>query len=183
MMLHNIINKRGKFNQNSNSDRIRYDEHGTGEYVIVFKEEFDLETDLTITEVDIDSFIRTKGAVYSGAATLIGSIGKDFSSLEKVYIAGGIGNSLDIEKSIRIGLLPDISRDKFSYIGNSSLMGCYLTLMSEDARQVLEKIAGMMTYIELSVYTDYMDNFVSACFLPHTDIEQFPSIKEEVGIE
>lgn len=183
LMRHNIINKRGKFNQNPNSDRIRYDEHGTGEYVIVFKKEFDLETDLTITEVDIDSFIRTKGAVYSGAATLIGSIGKDFSSLERVYIAGGIGNSLDIEKSIRIGLLPDISREKFSYIGNSSLMGCYLTLMSEDARQILEKIAGMMTYIELSVYTDYMDNFVSACFLPHTDIEQFPSIKEEVGTE
>ncbi len=183
MMLHNIINKRGKFNTNPNADRIRYDEHGTGEYVIVFKEEFDLESDLTITEVDIDSFIRTKGAVYSGAATLIGSIGKDFSSLEKVYIAGGIGNSLDIEKSIRIGLLPDISRDKFSYIGNSSLMGCYLTLMSEDARQILEKIASMMTYIELSVYTDYMDNFISACFLPHTDIEQFPSIKEGVGIE
>ncbi len=183
MMLHNIINKRGKFNTNPNADRIRYDEHGTGEYVIVFKEEFDLESDLTITEVDIDSFIRTKGAVYSGAATLIGSIGKDFSSLEKVYIAGGIGNSLDIEKSIRIGLLPDISRDKFSYIGNSSLMGCYLTLMSEDARRILEKIASMMTYIELSVYTDYMDNFISACFLPHTDIEQFPSIKEGVGIE
>jgi len=114
---------------------------------------------------------------------LFGCIGKDFSSLEKVYIACGIGNSLDIEKSIRIGLLPDISRDKFSYIGNSSLMGCYLTLKSEDARQILEKIAGMMTYIELSVYTDYMDNFVSACFLPHTDIEQFPSVKERVGIE
>jgi len=177
MMMHNIINRKGKFNKNPTSDRIRVDEHGTGEYVIVFKEEFGLEADLTITEVDIDSFIRTKGAVYSGAATLIGSIGKNFNSLEKVYIAGGIGNSLDIEKSIRIGLLPDISRDKFSYIGNSSLMGCYLTLMSEDARRTLEKIASMMTYIELSVYTDYMDAFVSACFLPHTDIEQFPTVK------
>ena len=178
MMFQNIINRRGKLNKNSTSNRIRYDEHGTGEYVIAFKEEFGLETDIVITEVDIDSFIRTKGAVYSGAATLIGSIGKDFNLLEKVYIAGGIGNSLDIDKSIRIGLLPDISRDKFSYIGNSSLMGCYLTLMSEDARRILEKIAAMMTYIELSVYTDYMDNFVSACFLPHTDIEQFPTVKE-----
>ncbi len=178
MMSHNIINRRGKINTNLESGRIRFDQHGAGEYVVVFKEEFGLEADLFITEVDIDSFIRTKGAVYSGAATLIGSIGMDFNSLERVYIAGGIGNSLDIEKSIRIGLLPDISRDKFSYLGNSSLMGCYLTLMSEDARRTLEKIAGMMTYIELSVYPDYMDTFISACFLPHTDIEQFPSVKE-----
>ncbi len=178
MMSRAIINRRGKINKNLDSRRIRFDEHGTGEYVLVFKEEFNLETDLSITEMDIDSFIRTKGAVYSGAATLLGSIGMDFNSLEKVYIAGGIGNSLDIEKSIRIGLLPDISREKFSYIGNSSLMGCYLTLMSEDARRLLERIAGMMTYIELSVYPDYMDSFISACFLPHTDIEQFPSVKE-----
>ena len=178
MMFHNIINRRGQINKKVDSDRIRFDQHGVGEYVVVFKEEFGVEADLSITEVDIDSFIRTKGAVYSGAATLIASVGMDFNSLEKVYIAGGIGNSLDIEKSIRIGLLPDISRDKFSYIGNSSLMGCYLTLMSEDARRTLEKIANMMTYIELSVYADYMDAFISACFLPHTDIEQFPSVKK-----
>jgi len=177
MMFHNIINRSGKFNKNSDLKRVRLDEHGTGEYVIVFKEEYGLETDLTITEVDINSFIRTKGAVYSGAATLISSVGKEFSSLGKIYIAGGIGNSLDIEKSIRIGLLPDIDRDKFSYIGNSSLMGCYLTLLSEDARQTLEKIASMMTYIELSVNANYMDAFISACFLPHTDIEQFPTVE------
>ncbi len=178
MMFHDIINRRGQINKKVDSDRIRFDQHGVGEYVVVFKEEYELEADLSINEVDIESFIRTKGAVYSGAATLIASVGIDFNSLEKVYIAGGIGNSLDIEKSIRIGLLPDISRDKFSYIGNSSLMGCYLTLMSEDARRTLEKIANMMTYIELSVYNDYMDAFVSACFLPHTDIEQFPSVKK-----
>ncbi len=179
MMLHDIINRRGKLNRHLDTNRIRFDEHGGGEYVVVFKDEFGLKKDLLITEVDIDSFIRTKGAVYSGAATLLGSLGMEFSSLERVYIAGGIGNSLDIEKSIRIGLLPDIDRDKFSYIGNSSLMGCYLTLLSEDARRTLEKIAGMMTYIELSVYPDYMDSFISACFLPHTDIEQFPSVKKD----
>ncbi len=176
MMSRNIINQRGKINRNMKSSRIRFDQHGAGKYVVAFKEEFGLEEDLSITEVDIDSFIRTKGAVYSGAATLLKSVGMEFTSLEKVYIAGGIGNSLDIEKSIQIGLLPDIARDKFAYIGNSSLMGCYLTLLSEDARRTLEKIASMMTYIELSVYPEYMDAFVSACFLPHTDLEQFPSV-------
>ncbi len=179
MMINNIINQKGKFNRNLKCGRVRFDEHGTGEYVIVFKEAFHMEADLSITEVDIDSFIRTKAAIYSGAATLLGSIGKDFDSLEKVYIAGGIGNNLNIENSIRIGLLPDISRNNFFYIGNSSLMGCYLTLMSEDARRIVERVSGMITNIELSVFADYMDTFISACFLPHTDINQFPSVKDD----
>lgn len=177
MMTVGLIDRRGKLNKNINTNRIRFDEHGIGEYVLAFKKDFDIENDITITEVDIDSFIRAKGAVYSGASTLITSLGMDFSVIDKVYIAGGIGNSLDIEKSIVIGLLPDIDREKFMYIGNSSLMGCYLTLMSEDARHKLEEIGALMTYVELSVYPSYMDEFISACFLPHTDIENFPTVK------
>lgn len=176
MMAKKIIDQKGKINKQISSDRIRFDEHGTGEYVVAFKETHDMEMDVTITETDIDGFIRAKAAVYSGAGTLLKSIGTDFGSLEKIYIAGGIGNNLDIENSIRIGLLPDIDRDKFSYVGNSSLMGCYLTLLSEDARRTVERISGMITNIELSVFPDYMDRFISACFLPHTDIGEFPTV-------
>ena len=98
--------------------------------------------------------------------------------IDNVYIAGGIGNNLDIENSILIGLLPDVDRSKFKYIGNSSLVGSYLSLISSDARQKLEEIGSQMTYVELSVYPTYMDEFVSACFLPHTNIDQFPTVKE-----
>lgn len=180
MMSTQILNRKGKFTRKLQTSRIRFDSHGEGEYVVASRDDFNLETDITISEVDIEGFIRTKAAIYSGATTLLGSLDKKIQHVDRVYIAGGIGNSLDIEKSIRIGLLPDIDREKFSYIGNSSLMGCYLTLMSEDARRTLERIAAMMTYIELSVYPEYMDSFISACFLPHTDIEQFPSVSDEV---
>ncbi|MDZ4910731.1 DUF4445 domain-containing protein, partial [Clostridium perfringens] len=74
--------------------------------------------------------------------------------------------------------LPDVERSKFKYIGNSSLVGSYLSLISADARHKLEEIASQMTYVELSVYPTYMDEFVSACFLPHTNIDQFPTVKE-----
>ena len=178
MMLVGIIDRRGKIYKEKECSRIRFDEHGIGEYVLAFKDEYECDKDVTITEVDIDSFIRAKGAVYSGADTLIKSLGMEFNHINKLYIAGGIGNSLDIEKSIIIGLLPDIDRNKFVYLGNSSLMGCYLTLMSEDARRKLEEIGNVMTYVELSVYPSYMDEFVSACFLPHTDIENFPTVKK-----
>lgn len=181
MMIAGIIDRRGKLIKNLNTTRIRFDEHGIGEYVLVFKEQYKLEKDITITEVDIDNFIRAKAAIYSGVTTLLNSLGMDFTMIDKIHIAGGIGNSLDIENSIKIGMLPDIDREKISYIGNSSLIGCYLTLMSEDARYKLESVAEQITYVELSVEPGYMDEFVSACFLPHTDIEKFPTVKEILG--
>ena len=181
MILNKIIDRRGKIHRDINNERVRFNEHEIGEYVLVFKEEYNLEQDITVNEVDIDNFIKAKGAIYSGASVLIESLGMDFSVIDKVYIAGGIGNNLNIENSILIGLLPDIEREKFVYIGNSSLVGSYLALISKDAKKKLQEIGSEMTYVELSVYPTYMDEFISSCFLPHTNIEQFPSVKEVLG--
>ena len=180
MIISKVIDRRGKIQKELNSNRIRFDEHGIGEYVLAFKEEYNLENDITVNEVDIDNFIRAKGAIYSGASVLLQSLGMDFSIIDKVLIAGGIGNSLNIENAITIGLLPDVDRSKFQYIGNSSLVGSYLALISKDAKNKLEEIGKEMTYVELSVYPGYMDEFISACFIPHTNIEEFPSIKNMI---
>ncbi len=182
MILTGVIDRRGKIQKELDNRRIRFDEHGIGEYVLAFKEEYNLENDITVNEVDIDNFIRAKGAIYSGASVLLQSLGMDFSVIDKVYIAGGIGNSLNIENAITIGLLPDVEREKFQYIGNSSLIGSYLALISRDAKNKLEEIASQMTYVELSVYPGYMDEFVSACFLPHTNIEDFPTVKDLLNV-
>lgn len=182
MILTGVIDRRGKIQKELDNRRIRFDEHGIGEYVLAFKEEYNLENDITVNEVDIDNFIRAKGAIYSGASVLLQSLGMDFSVIDKVYIAGGIGNSLNIENAITIGLLPDVEREKFQYIGNSSLVGSYLALISRDAKNKLEEIASQMTYVELSVYPGYMDEFVSACFLPHTNMEDFPTVKDLLNV-
>lgn len=181
MLDNKIIDRRGKIHKDLNNERIRFNEFEIGEYVLASKDEYDIENDITVSEVDIDNFIRAKGAIYSGASVLVESLGMDFSVIDKVYIAGGIGNSLNIENAIFIGLLPDIDRHKFSYIGNSSLVGAYLALISKDAKKKLNNIGNEMTYVELSVYPTYMDEFISACFLPHTNIEQFPTVKEKLG--
>jgi uncharacterized 2Fe-2S/4Fe-4S cluster protein (DUF4445 family) len=178
LMTTGIVDRKGKMVKSVNTKRIRFDEHGIGEYIIAFKKDYEDEKDITITDVDIDNFIRAKGAIYAGISILITSLGMDSSMIDRIYIAGGIGNSLDIENSIKIGMLPDIEREKISYIGNSSLMGCYLALVSDDAKRKLEEIADQMTYVELSAEPSYMDEFVSACFLPHTDIEKFPTVKK-----
>lgn len=181
LMATKIIDRRGKIVKGLNTPRVRFDEHGMGEYVLAFKEEYNIDKDITINEVDIDNFIRAKGAVYSGVSSMISSVGMDFDCIDRLYIAGGIGNNLDVESSIMIGMLPDIPREKVKYIGNSSLIGCYLTIMSKEAKKKLEEISSGITYLELSVEPSYMDEFVSACFLPHTDIDRFPTVKELLG--
>jgi uncharacterized 2Fe-2S/4Fe-4S cluster protein (DUF4445 family) len=94
-----------------------------------------------------------------------------------VYIGGGFGRYLDIEMAIIIGLIPDLDRSKFQYIGNSSLMGSYMILVSEDYRIRQLELAKRMTYIDLSTDPDYMDQYTGALFLPHTDPNRFPSVK------
>lgn len=178
LMLSGIMDRKGKISREISHPRIRIDqENDMGEYVIAWADETEAKRDITLSEVDIDNFIRAKGAVYSGCATLVASMGMDFSVLEKILIAGGIGSHLSIQESVVIGLLPDLADESFSFIGNSSLTGAYLTLLSADMKAKLEEIAAQMTYVELSVDPSYMDAFVSTLFLPHTDLDAFPRVK------
>ena len=100
-----------------------------------------------------------------------------FEDIKHFYIAGAFGAHLDIEKAIFFGLLPDLKREVFKFIGNSSLTGARLFLLSADNRTKCDEIAKKMTSFELSVEPGYMDEYVSALFLPHTDLSLFPSVK------
>jgi uncharacterized 2Fe-2S/4Fe-4S cluster protein (DUF4445 family) len=104
-----------------------------------------------------------------------------FEDLEHIYIAGGFGRFLDIEKAIAIGLLPDVAREKFTYIGNSSLNGSRRVLISRQQRKLQQQLARKMTYIDLSNDSGYMDQYTAALFLPHTDLRRFPSVKRLIG--
>ncbi|MDI3481173.1 MAG: hypothetical protein PWQ97_828 [Tepidanaerobacteraceae bacterium] len=181
MFFSGIIDGKGKIKQFSKSCRIRFDRHsGCREYLLVPAEDTENGREIVINEIDIDNFLRAKGAVFSGIKTLLNSVGLGMEDIKKVIVAGGIGQNLDIENSIQIGLLPDIDRSRFEFIGNSSLMGAYLCLISDEARQAASQIAELMTYIELSADPAYMEEFVSACFLPHTDISLFPSVQARI---
>ena len=83
------------------------------------------------------------------------------------------------ENSVNIGMFPDVDLEKFSYIGNSSLTGAYAMVMSDEANAKTAEVAANMTYLELSTHPGYMDSFVAACFLPHTDVRLFPSCCQE----
>jgi uncharacterized 2Fe-2S/4Fe-4S cluster protein (DUF4445 family) len=145
-------------------------------YVIAEADEADGGKALTISEIDIENIIRAKAAIYSACSLMVQQLGCEFTDLEKIYIGGGFGRFLDIEKAIIIGLIPDIDRSKFQYIGNSSLMGSYMVLVSDDYRLRQLQLAKRMTYIDLSTDPAYMDQYTGALFLPHTDPDRFPSV-------
>lgn len=169
-----IISPKGKFIREGK--RVRHDEHGMGSYVIAFQEDAGSVKDVEITEVDIDSFIRAKGAIFSAIRTMLSYCDFDVSMIEHVYVAGGIGSGINMQNAIRIGMFPDVPLELYEYIGNSSLVGAYAMLYSNEAERKVYEIAQNMTYIELSNINAYMDEFVGACFLPHTDSALFPSI-------
>ena len=178
LFLAGVINPKGKFIREGK--RIRHDEYGTGSYVVVFEEEAGSVKDVEITEVDIDNFIRAKGAIFSAIRTMLGSLDFDVQMIDDVYVAGGIGSGINMANAVRIGMFPDLPLEKFHYIGNSSLTGAYLMLLSTAAEKKTYELASNMTYIELSAVPGYMDEFVGACFLPHTDAALFPSVKGEI---
>jgi uncharacterized 2Fe-2S/4Fe-4S cluster protein (DUF4445 family) len=137
--------------------------------------------EIAVSETDIDNILRAKAAIYSACALMVRHLEMEFTDLAHVYIAGGFGRFLDLEKAIIIGLIPDIPREKFHYIGNSSLTGSYMVAISQDYRRRQLELAQRMTCIELSRDPAYMDQYTAALFLPHTDPERFPSVHAAAG--
>jgi uncharacterized 2Fe-2S/4Fe-4S cluster protein (DUF4445 family) len=143
------------------------------EFVVAFKEEAEGENDITISEADIENLKRAKAAIYSATAVLVKHMNFEFSDVKKIFIAGGFGTSLDIDSAIKIGLLPELDRKRFVFIGNSALAGARQMLLSAEATKVAEEIARKITYFELSVDPGYMDEYMAALFFPHTDLSRF----------
>jgi uncharacterized 2Fe-2S/4Fe-4S cluster protein (DUF4445 family) len=176
MLKTGVIDQNGKFNTDLKTKRLRQGEDGY-EYVLVWAPESQIGKDIVITEIDIENLVRSKAAMYAGCQTLIKSVGAKYPNVEQVIIAGTFGSNINIENAITIGLLPDLPRDRFIFIGNGSLLGARLTSFSTDLLQDSQRIATMMTNFELSENADFMGNYMAALFLPHTDADEFPSVK------
>ena len=172
-----IINARGEFAREGR--RIARDEHGMGRFILAFSEESETGREVSINEVDIDNFIRAKGAIFSAIDVLLQSVGMSVDCIDRVFVAGGIGSGINMKNAVNIGMLPDVALEKFCYIGNSSLAGAYAMAVSDEANEKCGEVAANMTYLELSTCPGYMDSFVAACFIPHTNRDLFPNSRQE----
>ncbi len=161
------------------SPRVR-ERNGLLEFVVVPTQRSGTGKDIVITQADIENLLSAKAAIYAGAHILIKSLDLDFNDIERVFLAGGFGNYLDREKAITIGLIPDLPLEKIRFVGNTSIIGAKLALLSQEAFERSYEIARNVTYYDLISFPHYYEEFLAAKFLPHTELERFPSVQERL---
>lgn len=174
-----LVDRQGRLRPDGAGPRVRRGEDGA-EFVVAWAADSADSRDIVITQLDIESLIRSKGAIFSAARVLVKSLSHDFGQIHRIYIGGGFGTYLNIEKSIWIGLLPDLPLERFEFMGNTSLAGARMALLSSDAMARAHEIGDKMTNIELCDEPSYMDEYVGSLFLPHTDIGLFPTVRESL---
>ena len=176
MYIKEVIDRKGRFNLKKGNKFFRTVDSEL-RFIIIPSEQSGSGDDIYITETDIDNLIRTKAAIYAGIKTLLEEVGLKVSDLDRIYIAGGMGRNLNIRNAVVLGMLPDIEPEKYYFVGNTSIAGAYLSLLSEGKYKESLKIASKLTYLELSTNNNYMDRYVAGLFLPFTDFKEFPSVE------
>ena len=173
-----FINRSAKLSPEASS-RIR-EKNGELEFILVPASETQIGEAIVLTRADIENLIRAKAAIFAGADILVKSMDLELEEIEQLYLAGGFGNYLNKEKALVLGLIPDISPDKVQFVGNTSIMGAKMALLSREALERSYEITKKITYYDLITNPGYMDEFISAKFIPHTDLAKFPSLAKKL---
>jgi uncharacterized 2Fe-2S/4Fe-4S cluster protein (DUF4445 family) len=174
---HGVIDRTGRFAENH--DASLTDGEDGRQYRLV--PAADDRQEIVITQADINNLLRSKAGVFAAIRVLMEATQTKLDDLETVYLAGGFGNFLNVGHAVTIGMLPDVPVEKIRFVGNTSIAGAKMALLSRKALQRAEKIAAGMTYFDLMSHTGYMEEFIRARFLPHTDLSLFPSVGGSTG--
>lgn len=169
MLLAGIIDRAGRFTG------------GREKFVLVPAEDTAAGREIAVTQTDIQNFLRTKGAVNAALELLLESVGLSPGDIGRFYAAGAFGEHLDVEAAVTIGLYPDLPREKMVRLGNASLEGAKLALLSAEAREEAATLARRITYIELNDSQAFMNKFVGSRFFPHTNIDLYPTVKAKLA--
>jgi len=168
-----IIDRTGRF-QPKGDNRLTEGDEGTQFQLVPPDNE---HQEIVITQPDINNLIRSKAGVFAAIRVLMESTQTRPEDLDAIYLAGGFGNFLNVKQAVTIGMLPDVPVEKIQFVGNTSIAGAKMVLLSQKALDTADKIAESMTYFDLMSHPGYMDEFIKAGFLPHTDLSLFPSVK------
>jgi uncharacterized 2Fe-2S/4Fe-4S cluster protein (DUF4445 family) len=171
-----MIDIRGKLVPERCGSR-HFQKNGMACLTLVTAEKSATETDIVISQADLDSLIRSKAAMYTILETITATVGVSLDDLPRFYVAGAFGAFINPRSAVTIGMLPDLPPDHFQAIGNSALEGAAMAITSEDVLDEIDRIRDGITYLELNVNQDFMNRFSAAKFIPHTDTGRFPSVK------
>jgi uncharacterized 2Fe-2S/4Fe-4S cluster protein (DUF4445 family) len=169
-----LLDFRGKFVPDAMPERFRSVD-GIAHFILIHDSESGSGEALMLGQPEIDSLIRSKAAMFTILETITTSVGLELGDISWFHVAGTFGSYIDPESAVRIGMLPDLPRERFIPLGNSSLAGAVQALQQPGTVAEVQEIAGKVTYLELNVNQEFMNRFSAAKFLPHTDRSRFPS--------
>jgi len=172
-----IINQRGRFNKNVKTPRLKIIDNHV-EFVLTWKNETATGREITVTQEDINEIQLAKAAIFTGCWTLMKRKKMRRKNLDQVLIAGTFGSYINPESARLIGLVPDVPTEKTKFVGNTALTGAKMALISKEARKTAETLAKRIRYLELTVDPDFRSEFADAMFIPHKDLNRFPSVKK-----
>jgi uncharacterized 2Fe-2S/4Fe-4S cluster protein (DUF4445 family) len=178
-----LIDRTGRLNRDAaeKEKRIRLGRHGEPEWLVVPASQTSTQTDITISQSDVNNLLRAKGAIYAAATVLLKALNMTFADVSEIAVAGAFGNFMNLGNAVFIGLLPEVSPERLHFVGNTSITGAKLAATCTEGYEEMFDIAARTTYFELSTDSTFMDQFVSACFFPHTNIELFPHVMAEMA--
>jgi uncharacterized 2Fe-2S/4Fe-4S cluster protein (DUF4445 family) len=170
-----ILTIQGKISTKIPSRRIVNTPDGLA-FVVAYKEEAADGKDLLVSEIDIGILLKSKAAMFTILSVITKKVGIELNDVEHFYVAGTFGNHIDPAMAVRIGMLPDRPLESYVGVGNAAGHGAVMLLCDRSLLEDIEKICNHITYVELNVNMELMNEFRGALFLPHTDPRLFPSV-------
>jgi uncharacterized 2Fe-2S/4Fe-4S cluster protein (DUF4445 family) len=170
-----VVDRAGKYIAGSHP-ALREDDEGA-RFILAAKEDTGNEDDVYLTQEDMDNIVTAKAAIFAATKIMLDRLNIGFNQITKLFLAGGFGSYIDRRNAIRIGLLPDLPVSSIQYVGNTSIWGATLAALSSEAYAELSEIRKNTTHYDLMGSPDYVEQFKQAMFLPHTNIELFPSVQ------
>ncbi|MBS7636582.1 DUF4445 domain-containing protein [Candidatus Bathyarchaeota archaeon] len=172
-----IINRKGRFNLNVKTPRLRIVD-GNPEFVLVWRGESGTGRDIVITQRDLSEVQLAKAAIFAGCSILMKRKNVKVNDIDQLLIAGSFGSYINPENAKLIGLVPDVPVEKVKFVGNTALAGARMALISAEARETADNLSKSIRYLELASDPDFQLEFAMATFLPHKNLDRFPSLKE-----
>jgi len=107
-------------------------------------------------------------------------VGLDITDLQQVILAGAFGSYIDLDAAMSVGLLPEVEAERVLYVGNGSLLGAWMSELSNHIRQDVVEVVRKMTRFELSEVMSFQEQYTASRFLPHTDMALFPGVQKKL---
>ena len=112
---------------------------------------------------------------------LMESAGITAEDLTHCYLSGAFPAHSDLEAAITIGIFPDLPREKYRALRNSSLDGARKVLLDHsqlaEAKALLENIY----CVQFASIPDFLVRMQAAKFIPHTDMNRFPTEQQKLS--